>query len=354
MSLRALTAFVLALVAFIAISVPAFSLEPVRPGQETFIRSAIFAGNQLWLLTDKGVLSTIAEGKEDRVDIPLPEPALYVWRQGNHPAVITCQRENCSVWSIREWIDGEWKNRASIPAEGDSFVALSADDARLVLLTSRRIIEIAGEKQSVTTLSSPIQAFGQRTVHATSADIFVGLNDGEWGGGMRRIDRKTGAVALVERNESGELCGGPLNTECDPVNGIVTEPWKPDCVAAAVGLVHFSPRGRIVEVCGDEVRRLYVKPVGTPEIFRQHTRREGEPFSSVAFFGLAQSGATLLAIGIDGIYEIQPDGTVQITPLPAFKQVAGVSVSFEIPAVVLVRTNIPLSMSGSVPMLVPR
>jgi hypothetical protein len=318
----------------------------VRPGQETFIRSAIFAGNQLWLLTDKGVLSTIAEGEEDRVDIPLPEPALYVWRQGNHPAVITCQRENCSVWSIREWIDGEWKNRASIPAEGDSFVALSADDARLVLLTSRRIIEIAGESQSVTTLSSPIQG---QTVHITSADIFVGLNAGEWGGGMRRIDRKAGAVALVERNESGELCGGPLNTGCDPVNGIVTEPWKPDCVAAAVGLVHFSPHGRIVEVCGDTVRQLYVRHLddGWARMF-------GAGFSSVAFFGLAQSDGKILAIGIDGIYEIQPDGTVQITPLPAFKQIAGVSVSFDIPAAVLVLTKPPLSQSGSVPMLVSR
>ena len=39
----------------------------------------------------------------------------------------------------------------------------------------------------------------------------------------------------------------------------------------------------------------------------------GAAFSSVAFFGLAQSGDTLVAIGIDGIYEIQRDGTAQIS-----------------------------------------
>ena len=76
----------------------------------------------------------------------------------------------------------------------------------------------------------------------------------------------------------------------------------------------------------------------------------------MTFFGLAQSDGKILAIGIDGIYEIQPDGRAEMNPLAAFKQIAGVSVSFEIPAVVLVRTNINLrlSMSGSVPMLVPR
>lgn len=360
MSLRVLIVFAFSLVAAIAASIPAFSLEPVRPGQDTFIRSAIFAGNQLWLLTDAGMLFTVAEGREDRVDMPLPEPALDLWRQAGHPAVITCQLGSCNVWTIRELIDGEWKELASVPAEGDGFVAIRADGAALVLLTSRRIIEIAGERQNVTMLSSPIQAPGQRTVHATAENIFVGLNAGEWGGGMRRIGRKTGAVTVIERNKSGALCGGPLNTQCDPVTGIATEPWKPDCVAAAVGLVHFLPHGRVVEVCGDEVRRLYVKPYGQQrpdnEKTRQYGRGDGEPRSSVAFFGLAQSGSTLLAIGIDGIYEIRPDGTAQMNPLPAFKEIAGVSVSFENPATILVRTNINqrLSLSGSVPILVPR
>jgi len=35
-------------------------------------------------------------------------------------------------------------------------------------------------------------------------------------------------VSAIERNTSGELCGGPLNTECDPVNGIAAEPQKPE------------------------------------------------------------------------------------------------------------------------------
>src|SRR6185437_3906330 len=96
-------------------------------------------------------------------------------------------------------------------------------------------------------------------IFATASDVFVGLNEGEWGGGLRRIHRQTGDVIVVQRNASGELCGGPLNTDCDPVNGIISDPWAEDCVVLSIGLVHFAPHGRIDEVCGDRVKRLYFK-----------------------------------------------------------------------------------------------
>jgi hypothetical protein len=98
---------------------------------------------------------------------------------------------------------------------------------------------------------------------------------------------RTGAVKVSERNATGKLCGGPLNTDCDPVHAIVTEPWKPSCVVAAIGLIHIEPHGRLVEVCGDRVRRLLFRPYG-----ERSTRGIGltsgidEPRSTVAFFGI--------------------------------------------------------------------
>jgi hypothetical protein len=192
-------------------------------------------------------------------------------------------------------------------------------------------------------------------VLVTTDHVFVGYNAGEWGGGLRRIDRRTGHVEVVARNVSGELCGGPLNTGCDPVNGIVTEPWKPECVVVAVGLVHMSPHGRLVQVCGPSVQRLLVRPYGD-ESPRDPTNKDDEPFSTVAFFGLARAGDVLWAVGIDGLYQVGVRGAVKQRPLPAFTNVGGVEVSFAIPHMVLVltRVNQRRSASGNVPMLVPR
>src|SRR6185295_5454288 len=113
---------------------------------------------------------------------------------------------------------------------------------------------------------------------------------------------------VIERNASGELCGGPLNTGCDPVNGIVTAPWKPTCVVAAIGLVHFESSGRLVEICGDTVRRLFFRPLarGAP---RQNTSTDDEKDSAtVAFFGLTRVGEEVWAVGIDGLYRMDAKG----------------------------------------------
>jgi len=188
----------------------------------------------------------------------------------------------------------------------------------------------------------------------SSTSVFVGHNLGEWGGGLIRIDRGTGAVVRIERNDSGDLCGGPLNSECDPVNGIAATLGNPGCVVVAIGLVHFKPHGRLVEVCGEQVRRLYFKPVGTDR--NASRRKRDEPFSTIAFFGLAHSGESLVAVGIDGLYRLHPDGTVTFASLPAFRSVGDIRVSFAVRDVILVFTEVNRrrSISGAVPMLVPR
>ena len=90
--------------------------------------------------------------------------------------------------------------------------------------------------------------------------------------------------------------------------------------AVAGGLDHFASHGCIVEVCGDIVRRLYVKPYGKQPPENEVTRKYDEPISIVAFFGLMRRAGTLWAVGIDGIYQIGPEGVTQSARLPKFKQ----------------------------------
>ena len=334
----------------------AAQLEPERNGQESFIHHAVFSDGRLWLLSDAGLLSSIADGEDNRTDVTLPEPALDLWSQDGRPAVITCKRNGCTDWTLRKWIDGQWTTMAKVSTEGDRLAAVSGDGGTVTLLTNRRVVAIVGDSRTTISLSSPLPPLSIASTYIGPSGIFVGFSAGEWGGGLRRIDRQTGEVSTIERNVSGQLCGGPLNTDCDPVNGIAAEPWNPQCVAVAVGLVHFQQHGRIVEVCGNVVRRIYVKPHGKQPPESEKTRKLDEPFVTVAFFGLTRRADKLWAVGTDGLYEIERDGATRSVPLPKFKQIGGLSVSFDLPDIVLVLTNISqrLSLSGSVPMLIPR
>ncbi|WP_334183301.1 hypothetical protein [Novosphingobium sp.] len=184
--------------------------------------------------------------------------------------------------------------------------------------------------------------------------IWIGFNAGEWGGGLRRITRGEGKIEVVEKNQSGELCGGPLNTECDPVNGIVASPSNPSCVVAAVGLVHMMSHGRIVEVCDETVRRLYFKPDNPQPPYGKLDK--GEPASTTAFFGLTRAGDTVWALGTDGLYRFDGSSSPQFRSLPKFENRGGYQVSFDVPGVVLLMTDVNQrrSLSGAVPIMVPR
>jgi hypothetical protein len=332
------------------------AVEPPRAGQEAFLSRAVFADGRLWLLTDAGELSSITEGKDQRIDEPLPEPAHDICIHEGEPLVATCKREGCDAATLRRFHRGTWSVDASFKLGKDRIVALACENPAVTVLTTRRLIDFPADGRHEVRLSGSLESAPIATVHATAQSVFVGLNAGEWGGGLRRIDRRTGAVTPIESNTSGGICGGPLNSECDPVNGIATSPRDDQCIAAAIGLVHMATHGRIVEVCGTKVRRLYFKEYGLEGFKRVAASKDEEPFSTTAFFGLARQGNSLWASGIDGTYEIAVDGTARITPLPQFKEIDGVFVSFDSPGVILVLTEVNQrrSVSGAVPLLVPR
>jgi hypothetical protein len=161
---------------------------------------------------------------------------------------------------------------------------------------------------------------------------------------MKRIDRKSGAIKAIERNATGDLCGGPLNGECDPVNGIATIPWESGCVAAAIGLVHFEPRGRIVKVCGDKVELMFERPIGD------------SGHSSDAMFGLMRTGNALVAAGIENLYRLDASGKTETLPMPKFKKAGEFHISYDMPGAILVITDINArhAVGGGAPIMVPR
>src|SRR6266702_942405 len=194
--------FALAFAAMFTGNASAAQLEPECNGQESFIHRAIFSDGRLWLLSDAGLLFSIADGEDNRTDVALPEPALDLWSQDGRPAIITCKRDGCAVWTLRKWIDGQWITTAKVSTEGDRLVAVGRDGDKVTLLTQLRVSAIVGDKQTTTSLSSPLPPRPIASTYIGPTSIFLGFNAGEWGGGMGRgsaANRPTNRRGLDDR-----------------------------------------------------------------------------------------------------------------------------------------------------------
>lgn len=326
-----------------------------EPSEMLSISAAVFANDRLWLLHREGSLVSL------RPDEANPERATTTGR-----VVEICRSSGrlfaladlgANRWALQQRTADGWTAPTTVPTQGDKFVALAcADDSDVIaLVTNRRLVELTGVTTRSIKLKEKLQPPLVNGIALWADDaVWVGFNIGEWGGGLRRISRSDGNVETVEYNRSGDLCGGPLNTACDPVNGIVVAPWNTSCVVAAIGLVHLMPHGRIVEICGEKVRRHYFKAYDPQP--PNNPLDEGEPSSTVAFFGLTRTGNTMLAVGIDGLYRFEGEQRPEFRPLPKFENKGGYWVSFDIPGVALVATDVNrrASMSGSVPIMAPR
>lgn len=311
--------------------VVAAPVEPRRPGQDSFLTRAIFAEGRVWMLSDAGIVFSVSEGESKRREESLPGAARDLCSRNGQVVVLASEGDS---WTVRRRDEREWVAEASIDA-ANGFVALHCAPRAVTVVTARRVFVVRDGKASSVALSSPLPLGLVANLHIEGDQLFVGVNRGEFGGGLSRVNLNTGLVTHIDRR-TGELCGGPLNGDCDPVHGIATEPWKPGCVVAAIGLVHFIPHGRLVEICGDEVRTLVSRPyrTGAPG-----GNRALEDVATVAFFGVARSGDVVLAAGVDGLYRVSTR-SVEREPLPDFKDVGGMKVSFDVPGFVLVLTDV--------------
>lgn len=362
------------------------------PGLE--IRRAVFADGRLWLLHKGGQLSSLAENGE-LVDVTTLDRVIELFIQNGHATIVTCPQQTCTRWSVRQRVGDDWAATSEIDSQDDAFLAAMASSGTITLVTDNRLIEIDGGRQTEIPLvlplapgpmlapflkptkerqaeavfagpptylfqpslapAKPLKSWPVGAVLMTPKYVFIGYSAGEWGGGLQRVERATGMVSDIIAVDD-DLCGGPLNPACDPVNGLAIIPWKPDCVAAAIGVIHPLTHGRLVEVCQNTVRVLYAQPIPN------HLIRDADgPLArlrlyTIPFFGVQRLGGDLLAAGYDGLYRIGPNGLVQRDLLPAFKRTNDVGVSFDMAGFALVRTEIDqrLSASGSAPMLVPR
>lgn len=332
----------------------AHAKEPII--DDTFISKAIFADGTLWLLTDGGALFTLGESTRVAAKIVNQNLAREIFRTSRGLSVLSCETAACKRWTVAD-IHAAPGSAVGIDSNGDTFVAAADIDGVTVILTSRRMIEVSDRILREIPLSEVLETadFGIVSTILIAPDrILLGRNRGEWGGGASTIDRASGKVTQLDKRDSDEICAGPLNTSCDPVTAFSPIPWKPGCYAASIGMVHMLPKGRVVQICGNEISVLYQRAWEEPGAPAADPN-DPDPYPSVPFFSVAAAGPDLLAIG-DKIYRLSQDGSAKVGAEPNFEDVEGVWVDFSSPDYILVSSQIAarVSVGGVSYILVPR
>jgi hypothetical protein len=110
----------------------------------------------------------------------------------------------------------------------------------------------------------------------------------------------------------------------------------------------------VVEACGDKVRRLYYKPYTLQTSWPADPPKL--PFQTVPFYTLTAAADGLWIAGADGLYAIAAGRPIIFRKMPPFERIDGVGISFAVPGLVLVRTDVDahVSLGGGAPLLVAR
>jgi hypothetical protein len=313
----------------------------------------IFADGRLWLLSQSGALSSLRVGDQSATHESTPALVFDICARQGKPVIVTCHGKRCESFALWRRLDATWSIESTVKIDGDNIVAMACSEEATTLLTNLRAIQIQRGKTRAGGQgwrpSNRIPAPLVTAVHAQGDAVFIGLDAGEWGGGLLRIDLISGRTTTVGGKDPGEHCGAVLDPACDPVNAIAPAPWNTGCVVAAVGLSHLGSHGRLVEICGSKLR-----PIGGITAPSGSHRRSA--VDSEAFYGLARSGNLLWAAGLTSLYRVDENSTKPV-PLPALKTVAGFGISFDIPGLVVVVRSAHGGMAvggGGVPDLLPR
>lgn len=194
---------------------------------------------------------------------------------------------------------------------GQAISLFPTSSERPGILTTRLVLTPSGDNDwSERSLAALLDGASATTADGAGG-LYIGLNQGEWGGGLRRIDMVTGAIAFVTE-PSEELCGGLINPECDPVVGAFPDPDQPGCIITATGLAHLSlGTGHVLRVCGETIASVFRAPTRISEPNRLVT---GE----WPFFSLTQTHDGWIAISHKRYFRSH-SGRVLEHPLPVLR-----------------------------------
>src|SRR5258708_467418 len=272
-------AFFAGAVLLLSLSVSTLKAEPQAPDKEDpqgdpvlgeRIAGGVAFDGKLWL---RGAILSRKDFSGGLVSLSLADESRQVQFERG---VLDIEKTGHDLWVLRQptldvrefvlsvWRNGRFQDMAKFSAyEKDEPIALLNAAGSPTVLCVHTVRKLAPDNHSwkQVKLSRKLRGGFQQTVASpiSGSSVYIGFNTGEWGGGLQRVDLRSGTVTDIERRDTKELCAGPLNSNCDPVTGVIPDPQNKDCVLAAVGLVHMMSHGSILRVCGTSVSLVFEK-----------------------------------------------------------------------------------------------
>lgn len=271
-----------------------------------------FGDGRVWLMASSGELWSLSERDGIAAREPDSQQVLALCSSNDAPFALTAAHERRDRMTVRTRHGGVWSDVFTIGADDDDVGSLHCDDERLILLTADRYVSLEGMGRREIALREPFPAAAVSATLRTGDYLYAGFDIGEWGGGLKRIDLRSGKVETIHSNADGStFCARPLGTNCTNVLALSSIPWKPDCVAAAVDEGHGLTEGRILQVCGTAVSTLFKRdcPPKAP-------LPDGSYGCAETVLGLMARDGKLIALSAEGLTEISADGAAVRVPAP--------------------------------------
>ncbi|HXD33890.1 MAG TPA: hypothetical protein VN643_22415 [Pyrinomonadaceae bacterium] len=327
---------------------------PVASATETNqrIKKVLIASNRLWILYLNGKLSSLDLKGGDPQEVAPDKFVFDIYRSfANQLYCLGSVSEASTQLSVWQKTDNAWSPIGKIERGRQNWVlGLREYRDSLLILTQNRIYIQKGlaDWRSVA-LKGELKASYQTPFAVTDTGlVYVGVNLGEWGGGLLQASIETGLVTKIERRDTPKLCDGPLNSDCDPVTGVIRDPENSACVLASIGLRHFLERGRLLRVCDKTVSVVFEKSYDDESV---NTKKE--VMGTEAIFDLVAGSEDYWAVTGRGIYHFKAGTEPTFQTVPALVRRSGISMSDAIPNIIVVATDInwAMSVSGYTPLI---
>lgn len=321
------------------------------------ITNAVAFDSKLWVLgsahDDKNKTSSL-------VSFGLSDGA----RQLQFSDVVAIAKSPGHLWVLRQtdtrdFVASEWQggkftndNELSLPS-GDLFMALALKGDTPVVVARHSVRVSTGKDWDSTKLRGPLVddiAWGSATASFSKSGnlLYLGLNRGEYGGGLLRIDVSSGEITRLGSDEISKGGSGTVLSAKDTVTAIVTDAQSPDCVIAALGMLRPQSAGRLVRACGDTATVVLDK--------MSTIQQDGQNIDfNEAFLGAAATNDGFWAVSDGALYRFHQSGEPERISFPGASVWGSLRTNRDRTDMIVVVTDMNTTMmaNGSTPIVVP-
>ena len=231
------------------------SVPQIGPVQQMLVADglAFLRSAPAYNLPDHGSVVAVVERRRAQYDLQFSEGVVGMLQLGEK---VFLAHEQQTTGGLLVWNDGRFSEEARYQVlPGEVSLGLLARGRDILLVTSERVLTWSSTTRSwrfvrlsrVLTKKRPTGL----AVTGSARFAYLGIYQGEFGGGLWRLDIAEGRVEPADACLDASVpCHHALNNRRNPITAVVPDSEHPDCVLATVAIVTFG-KGRVLRVCSD-------------------------------------------------------------------------------------------------------